>query len=185
MCLYMNAYAHTGRASASSFTAYIRHFNVICDGALLLVDDANKIRRFIQNEITETTCNRTHKRTNVTRITHVQGIRYERLDGTMQRQQRVTAIERFHSDIETRVFLISLKSGGMGLNLVAANHVLLTDLWWNAAAEDQASLVAHVTLRIPACMDEYMLLGRKCFSTYAYVGTPLNKFYVLRIHIGP
>jgi SNF2 family DNA or RNA helicase len=55
----------------------------------------------------------------------------------MQRQQRVTAIERFHSDSETRVFLISLKSGGMGLNLVAANNVLLTDLWWNAAAEDQ------------------------------------------------
>jgi hypothetical protein len=65
----------------------------------------------------------------------------------MQRQQRVTAIERFHSDSETRVFLISLKSGGMGLNLVAANHVLLTDLWWNAAAEDQVKcLYVHVCM---------------------------------------
>ncbi|KAJ1483395.1 P-loop containing nucleoside triphosphate hydrolase protein [Baffinella frigidus] len=61
-----------------------------------------------------------------------------RIDGAVSREGRALAIERFHVDPHCNVLLVTLKTGGMGLNLVAANHVLLTDLWWNGAAEDQA-----------------------------------------------
>jgi len=65
-----------------------------------------------------------------------EGIPYEYLDGrTRDRQQRV---ERFQGDPECRVFLISLKAGGLGLNLTSAEYVFLLDPWWNPAVEAQA-----------------------------------------------
>jgi len=65
------------------------------------------------------------------------GVTYEYLDGrTRNRQQKV---ERFQTDPDCRLFLISLKAGGLGLNLTAANHVFHYDRWWNPAVEDQAS----------------------------------------------
>ncbi|MBL8176846.1 MAG: DEAD/DEAH box helicase [Bryobacterales bacterium] len=61
---------------------------------------------------------------------------YEYLDGsTRNRQERV---ERFQSDPDCKVFLISLKAGGLGLNLTAADYVFLLDPWWNPAVEAQA-----------------------------------------------
>jgi hypothetical protein len=64
------------------------------------------------------------------------GIIYEYLDGkTRDRQQR---IERFQSDANCPLFLISLKAGGLGLNLTAADYVYLLDPWWNPAIETQA-----------------------------------------------
>merc|ERR1712062_247438 len=50
------------------------------------------------------------------------------------------AIRRFQNEDvdDSKVFLISLKAGGVGLNLVRANHVILMDPWWNPATEDQA-----------------------------------------------
>lgn len=64
------------------------------------------------------------------------GIVYEYLDGkTRDRQER---IERFQSDGNCRLFLISLKAGGLGLNLTAADYVYLLDPWWNPAIETQA-----------------------------------------------
>jgi SNF2 family DNA or RNA helicase len=64
------------------------------------------------------------------------GIRYEYLDGsTRDRQARV---DSFQSDAECPVFLISLKAGGHGLNLTAADYVYLLDPWWNPAVEAQA-----------------------------------------------
>jgi len=64
------------------------------------------------------------------------GISYEYLDGqTRDRQQRV---ERFQTDPACRLFLISLKAGGLGLNLTAADYVFLLDPWWNPAVETQA-----------------------------------------------
>jgi SNF2 family DNA or RNA helicase len=69
------------------------------------------------------------------------GIAYEYLDGkTVDREQRVT---RFQEDPEVRVFLLSLKAGGHGLNLTAADHVFLLDPWWNPAVEAQAIDRAH------------------------------------------
>ncbi len=65
-----------------------------------------------------------------------QGIVYEYLDGkTNNRQDHV---ERFQTDPNCPVFLISLKAGGVGLNLTAAGYVFLLDPWWNPAVEAQA-----------------------------------------------
>ena len=64
------------------------------------------------------------------------GIVYEYLDGaTRDRQARV---ERFQTDPSCRIFLISLKAGGVGLNLTAAEYVFILDPWWNPAVEAQA-----------------------------------------------
>ncbi len=68
-------------------------------------------------------------------------IKYEYLDGsTMDRPER---IDRFQQDPTIPVFLISLKAGGSGLNLTAADTVIHFDPWWNPAVEDQASDRAH------------------------------------------
>ena len=65
-----------------------------------------------------------------------EGIAYEYLDGkTRDRQARV---EHFQSDPDCPVFLISLKAGGYGLNLTAADYVFVLDPWWNPAVEAQA-----------------------------------------------
>ena len=66
---------------------------------------------------------------------------YEYLDGrTRDRQARV---ERFQNDPDCKLFLISLKAGGLGLNLTAAEYVFLLDPWWNPAVEAQAIDRAH------------------------------------------
>ncbi len=64
------------------------------------------------------------------------GRKYEYLDG--QTKDRKEVVRRFQEDPEKGVFLISLKAGGVGLNLVAADYVFLLDPWWNPAAEAQA-----------------------------------------------
>jgi SNF2 family DNA or RNA helicase len=65
-----------------------------------------------------------------------QKIKYEYLDGkTKDRQARV---DHFQSNPDCKLFLISLKAGGVGLNLTAADYVFLLDPWWNPAAEAQA-----------------------------------------------
>jgi SNF2 family DNA or RNA helicase len=69
------------------------------------------------------------------------GISYCYLDGsTVDRQGQV---ERFQTDPEVQVFLISLKAGGVGLNLTAAEYVFILDPWWNPAAERQAVDRSH------------------------------------------
>jgi SNF2 family DNA or RNA helicase len=70
-----------------------------------------------------------------------EGIPYEYLDGrTRDRGDRVA---RFESDPNCPLFLISLKAGGLGLNLTAADYVFLLDPWWNPAVESQAIDRAH------------------------------------------
>ena len=66
------------------------------------------------------------------------GFSYSRLDGTMNVSQREKAISKFTSG-ECKLMLISLKAGGFGLNLTAADFVLHLDPWWNPAVEEQAS----------------------------------------------
>jgi non-specific serine/threonine protein kinase len=66
------------------------------------------------------------------------GIDYEYFDGSSTIQERERAIERFQNDDNCRVFLISLKAGGVGLNLTAADYVYIVDPWWNPAVEQQA-----------------------------------------------
>ncbi|HKO56961.1 MAG TPA: C-terminal helicase domain-containing protein, partial [Thermoanaerobaculia bacterium] len=66
---------------------------------------------------------------------------YEYLDGkTRDRQARV---ERFQNDPDCKLFLISLKAGGLGLNLTNADYIFLLDPWWNPAVEAQAIDRAH------------------------------------------
>jgi superfamily II DNA or RNA helicase len=66
---------------------------------------------------------------------------YEYLDG--RTRDRGARVERFSTDPACRLFLISLKAGGLGLNLTAAEYVFLLDPWWNPAAEAQAIDRAH------------------------------------------
>ena len=69
------------------------------------------------------------------------GTTYEYLDGkTTDRQARV---QRFQEDADCRLFLISLKAGGQGLNLTAADYIYILDPWWNPAVEAQAVDRAH------------------------------------------
>jgi SNF2 family DNA or RNA helicase len=69
------------------------------------------------------------------------GLNYEYLDGkTRKRGERV---KKFQDDAHCQVFLISLKAGGHGLNLTAADYVYILDPWWNPAVEAQAIDRAH------------------------------------------
>lgn len=67
-----------------------------------------------------------------------QNIPYAYFDGSTTSTEREKAIQRFQNDSECRVFLISLKAGGIGLNLTAADYVYIVDPWWNPAVEQQA-----------------------------------------------
>ena len=66
------------------------------------------------------------------------GVDYEYLDGKSSRKQREDSVNNFQNNSELRVFLISLKAGGTGLNLTAADYVYIMDPWWNPAVENQA-----------------------------------------------
>jgi superfamily II DNA or RNA helicase len=65
-----------------------------------------------------------------------EGITYEYLDG--RTRDRAARVERFQNDADCKLFLVSLKAGGVGLNLTAAEYVYLLDPWWNPAVEAQA-----------------------------------------------
>jgi superfamily II DNA or RNA helicase len=66
------------------------------------------------------------------------GVKYEYFDGSTSATDREKAIQSFQQNDEVRVFLISLKAGGVGLNLTAADYVYIVDPWWNPAVEQQA-----------------------------------------------
>jgi superfamily II DNA or RNA helicase len=93
------------------------------------------------------------------------GMRYEWLTGSTR--DREGAVRRFQEDPDVRVFLISLKAGGTGLNLTGADYVYLVDPWWNPAVEQQAIDRAHrigqtkkivaVRLICPDTIEEKML----------------------------
>lgn len=70
------------------------------------------------------------------------GIKYQYLDGSTPVSQRKTRVDDFQNG-EGELFLISLKAGGSGLNLTAADYVIHMDPWWNPAVENQASDRAH------------------------------------------
>lgn len=70
-----------------------------------------------------------------------QKLEYAYLDG--KTRDRKTQVEQFQSNPDLRLFLISLKAGGLGLNLTRADYVFILDPWWNPAAEAQAVDRAH------------------------------------------
>ncbi|KAJ2123811.1 hypothetical protein IW147_002240 [Coemansia sp. RSA 720] len=67
-----------------------------------------------------------------------QDIRFTRLDGGMPRPQRESNLRRFKQDPDVEVLLLSLRAGGVGLNLAHASHVFLMDAFWNPSVENQA-----------------------------------------------
>src|SRR5690606_29362087 len=69
------------------------------------------------------------------------GIIYNYLDGSTKDRQG--QVESFQNDASIKIFLISLKAGGLGLNLTAADYVFILDPWWNPAIEAQAVDRAH------------------------------------------
>ncbi|MFZ3253675.1 MAG: C-terminal helicase domain-containing protein, partial [Syntrophales bacterium] len=71
-----------------------------------------------------------------------EGITYQYLDGATSAKERQLRVAAFQAG-RGELFLISLKAGGLGLNLTAADYVIHMDPWWNPAVEDQASDRAH------------------------------------------
>ena len=74
----------------------------------------------------------------------VASIRYDRLDGTMKRDERTRAMEALKHDPGCEVLLVSLKAGGVGLNLTAAQRVYLMDPYWYVHT---ASIISLLTYR--------------------------------------
>jgi len=72
-----------------------------------------------------------------------QGTEYCYLDGSMSPRQRQAEVDRFQNSADIPIFLLSLKAGGTGLNLTAADTVVHLDPWWNPAVEAQATDRAH------------------------------------------
>lgn len=77
----------------------------------------------------------------VKKIIEARGLDYCYLDGATRNRQ--AQVERFQEDDSVKIFLISLKAGGLGLNLTEADYVFLLDPWWNPAVEAQAIDRAH------------------------------------------
>jgi SNF2 family DNA or RNA helicase len=71
------------------------------------------------------------------------GIQYRRFDGKMTVPARDAAVQDFNTLPDVSVMIMSLKAASLGLNMVAACHVIMLDLWWNPTTEDQAIDRAH------------------------------------------
>ena len=71
----------------------------------------------------------------------LRGLTYAKLTGSTQKREQV--VKSFSQTGECRIFLISLKAGGVGLNLTKADYVFMLNPWWNPAAESQAINRAH------------------------------------------
>ena len=82
----------------------------------------------------------------------VHGFKFARIDGAMNARKRDEALAALDSDPECSVMLASLGVGAVGLNLVAANQVVLTDSWWAPAIEDQAVVSFLVILLLCCCL---------------------------------
>jgi len=139
-----------GKSKMMVLEALIR-LRQICDSPLLLnndeinVSDSVKIKEIIRH-ITGKTAN--HKILIFSQFVKMLGliklelnkhsIEYEYLDGQSNPKQREQSVRNFQEDPDLRVFLISLKAGGTGINLTAADYVYIVDPWWNPAVENQA-----------------------------------------------
>ena len=70
-------------------------------------------------------------------------IRYFKLTGATKVDERIEMVDEFNKNKDIKIFLISLKAGGTGLNLTGADMVIHYDPWWNASAENQATDRTH------------------------------------------
>merc|ERR1712224_869941 len=114
-------------------------------------------------------------------------VRFLRLDGSLSLLSRDMVIEKFNNETNSIVLAMSLKAAATGLNLVAANHVVLLDLWWNPSLEDQAidrlhrigqqkDITVHRVTMSDSLEDKIMLLQeQKSKFVSLTLGTNLNK----------
>jgi len=72
-----------------------------------------------------------------------EGFKWTRLDGSMSEKLRADVLRTFHGNKNVSVLLLSLKAGGVGLNLVSASQLFFLDCWWNPAVEEQAIQRVH------------------------------------------
>ena len=79
----------------------------------------------------------------IKKVLEAEGIEYFYLDGSTKASERVQLVNEFNEADKIKIFLISLKAGGTGLNLTSADVVIHFDPWWNPAIEDQATDRAH------------------------------------------
>lgn len=121
----------------------------ICNSPQLLNDEEDygsasiKLDILLENIKTKTTNNKVLVFSQFTSMLQLikerlenENIQYEYLDGKTRRREE--NVKNFQENEEIKVFLISLKAGGVGLNLTAAEYVFLVDPWWNPAVENQA-----------------------------------------------
>ena len=76
-------------------------------------------------------------------LVHAMRLSVERFDGDVGGQVRSAALERFRTDPSKKLLLMTIQSGGVGLNITAANHVIFTDRWFNPQVHEQAICRAH------------------------------------------
>ncbi|KAL1413610.1 DNA helicase rad5 [Vanrija albida] len=90
-----------------------------------------------------------------------EGVKWLRFDGSMSQAQRAATVDEFgEKHNEPVVLLISLKAGGVGLNLTMANHVFMMDTWWNEAIEQQAiDRVHRLGQTRPVFVTRYIIKG--------------------------
>ncbi len=126
------AACHQGLIDKDLATQSSAKFDLLFDQLSTIIEDGHKVLIFSQF---------TSLLGLLSRPLEAKGIRYEYLDG--KTKDRAERVEKFQSDPAIKVFLLSLKAGGVGLNLTAADYVFVLDPWWNPQAEAQAIDRAH------------------------------------------
>ncbi|HEY5778001.1 MAG TPA: SNF2-related protein [Terrimicrobiaceae bacterium] len=141
----------SGAARMRVLTALLRLRQACCDLRLLGKESASSSKLNALLELVEEAIDGGHRALIFSQFTAMldiiegalqdAGISFCRLDGSTKNRQEV--VERFQRDERIPVFLISLKAGGVGLNLTAADTVIHYDPWWNPAVEAQATDRTH------------------------------------------
>lgn len=148
------SYEKSGRDKINLF-AYLTKLREICLDPLLVVPDytGESSKLTVVKEIVKDASESGKKILLFSQFTSVlqkieedfkkEDISYLYLDGGTSAKDRVERVKKFNEDSNIKVFLISLKAGGVGLNLTSASVVIHFDPWWNPAVEDQATDRAH------------------------------------------
>ena len=141
----------SGAARMRVLTALLRLRQACCDLRLLGAQDASSSKLNALLELVGETIDGGHRALIFSQFTAMldiiagalgeAGISFCRLDGSTRNREEV--VDRFQNDERIPLFLISLKAGGVGLNLTAADTVIHFDPWWNPAVEAQATDRAH------------------------------------------
>jgi superfamily II DNA or RNA helicase len=126
------AACHPGLVDAKRDGETSAKLEALFDELRILIDGGHKVLIFSQF---------TSLLSIVRREVRQRGVQHAYLDGASR--DREAQVQRFQNDPEVPLFLISLKAGGLGLNLTAAEYVFLLDPWWNPAVEAQAIDRAH------------------------------------------